>query len=78
MAVNPVPDAPVLSLSQQSLTVSFTPACDCWRVDFYARQGLADRADEKKDGIHLPSLPVPDFGFTFSASRFGSIGVSSH
>jgi LPS-assembly protein len=54
-----------LSLGQHTLTVSFTPACDCWRLDVSAIQRL------KPD----LTLNVPEFGASLTVSRFGSIGT---
>jgi hypothetical protein len=54
----------VLALGQHALTVSLTPACDCWRVDLSVTQTL--KADNK-------TLEVPSVGASFTVSRFGSI-----
>ena len=62
-------DPPVFSLVQHTLSVSFTPACDCWRLDLLARQGLTTDV--------IPTLKMPpDFTVVFTASRFGTFGVS--
>jgi hypothetical protein len=49
-----------LAVLQQQATVTITPACDCWRVDVYAREGAV--------------IKVPDVGVSLTVSRFGSIG----
>ncbi len=55
--------APVLTFTQQTLGIGFTPACDCWRVDLTANQSV------------YPVPVFPNLGFSVSVSRFGSIGV---
>jgi LPS-assembly protein len=50
-----------LQVLQQQASVSLTPACDCWRVDVFAREGAV--------------LKVPDVGVSLTVSRFGSIGT---
>jgi LPS-assembly protein len=59
--------APVMSLSQHSLSVSLSPACDCWRFDLLATQTLTTNPNTQ--------LKVPDFGASVSVSGFGSIGT---
>jgi LPS-assembly protein len=58
---------PVLALAQQSFGVGFTPACDCWRVEGIVRQPI------NTDAAGLPVLTVPNFGFSVTISKFGSI-----
>ncbi len=50
-----------LQVLQQQASVSLTPACDCWRVDVFAREGAV--------------LKAPDVGVSLTVSRFGSIGT---
>jgi len=59
--------APVMSLAQHSLSVSLSPACDCWRFDLSATQRLANSPNTQ--------LAVPEFGANVSVSGFGSIGT---
>lgn len=56
---------PVLALGQHGLSVSFAPACDCWRLEVAAIQRL------KPDN----SIGVPEFAANLTVSRFGSIGT---
>lgn len=53
------------SLSQHTLRVSWSPACDCWRLEVFATQRL------RGDGTY----GIPDVGATLTISRFGSVGV---
>ncbi len=54
-----------LSLTQHTLSVAWTPACDCWRVEAYATQRLSDAR----------LLVWPDLGLTLTVSRLGSLGT---
>ncbi len=51
---------------QHALSVSYGPACDCWRVEAHAIQGIS-----QKSGLRT----VPTFGATLTISRFGSFGA---
>lgn len=48
-------------LTQQTLGVSFSPSCDCWRVEAYA--------------VLRPDHPFPDLGFNIMLARFGTFGA---
>jgi len=52
------------SLVQQAARISFSPSCDCWRLEVGAF--LAGR-----------ELKVPDFNVTLTLARFGSFGTST-
>ena len=69
VAERTVQSAAVLKLSQHSLGVGFSPACDCWRVDVVGSQVIATDAL-----TGLQTLGVPNVGFNVSISKFGSIG----
>lgn len=56
-----------LAMTQHTLGVGLSPACDCWRVDVWATQNLFD------GGKGTPVFPAPSFGFNVTVSRFGSI-----
>ncbi|MBF5044320.1 LPS-assembly protein LptD [Aggregicoccus sp. 17bor-14] len=60
----PPKDAPggpgKLWLEYQTVGVSYSPSCDCWRVD--TRLTLR------------PGVPRPEFGFTVTLAKFGSFG----
>jgi LPS-assembly protein len=56
----------VFGLAQHGLTVGFTPACDCWRLDLTAVQRTSGS-----------TLLVPNFGATLTVAHFGSIGSGS-
>jgi LPS-assembly protein len=47
-------------LAQQSVGLSYGPACDCWRLEVSA--------------VLRPETRVPDFGASLSLSNFGSFG----
>jgi LPS-assembly protein len=53
-----------LALVQHRVQASWMPACDCWRVDLYARESL--KADLTPQ--------MPEFGATVTVSGFGTIG----
>ncbi len=63
---------PGLVLLQQVMTLGVTPACDCWRVDVYARHAPTRASTDAP----LNFLVWPELGFNVSVSRFGSIGSS--
>ncbi len=65
------PSNPVLSLAQHTLSVAFTPACNCWRIDLYARQGLDATSPTR------PKLAVPDVGLLLNIAGLGTIGGAS-
>lgn len=57
----------LFTLGQQTLSVTWTPACDCFRLDATVMQRLSDNG----------TLLLPEFvGFNFSISKFGSFGAS--
>ncbi len=64
--------APILqsnrfALGQQTVSVTWTPACDCFRLDATMMQRLSDNG----------ALLLPEFvGFNFSISKFGSFGAT--
>jgi LPS-assembly protein len=49
------------TLTQQTISLSYGPACDCWRVVGYAR--------------FYPTRLVPDFGLSLTIARFGTFGT---
>jgi LPS-assembly protein len=53
-----------LSFAQYTVGVSWAPACDCWNVSGSMTQRMT--ADNQLGG--------PEFGFSVTVSRFGSIG----
>jgi LPS-assembly protein len=64
----PLPDGTSvrpLTLTQHTLGVAWTPACDCWRVEVTAIQ----RPDAT--GTYL----FPEIGGSVTVTRFGSIGT---
>lgn len=61
-----------LSLTQHSLLVAITPACDCWRVEFSGTQRLQRHPTDLKAPLELTT---PEFSLNFTVSRFGSIGT---
>ncbi|MFZ5788013.1 MAG: hypothetical protein ACOY3Y_16365, partial [Acidobacteriota bacterium] len=56
-----------LAFTQHTIGAGISPACDCWRLDLWAVQGLFDGNTGK------PRVLVPSFGFNVTVSRFGSI-----
>ncbi|MDX2013052.1 MAG: hypothetical protein SFW67_22855 [Myxococcaceae bacterium] len=56
---------PLLSFAQQTVGLSWTPACDCWRLDLSVTNRLTG------SGV----LGPPEFGASFTVSRFGTIGT---
>jgi hypothetical protein len=63
-SVPSLPSKRALALAQHSLTASFMPACDCWRLEVSATQALVN-------GL----LQAPNFRVNLTVSRFGSIGT---
>jgi LPS-assembly protein len=55
----------LLSFAQQTVALSWAPACDCWRLDLAVTNRLTAAG----------ALGPPEFGFNFTVSRFGSIGT---
>ena len=59
--------APVLTLSEQRLGLSYGPPCNCWRVEGHA--------------VHVPSrgnyLVLPTLGASLSISGFGTLGTGT-
>jgi len=51
------------ALVQQSARISFSPSCECWRLEVGAF--LAGR-----------DFKVPDFSVTLTLARFGTFGTS--
>jgi LPS-assembly protein len=63
--------SPLWTLQQQTLGVSLSPSCDCWRLDFFVRSRLQ---------VILPSFrssgpETPDFNLSLNIARFGSFGL---
>jgi LPS-assembly protein len=56
---------PLLSFAQQTVGLSWTPACDCWRLDVSVTNRLTGTG----------TLGPPEFGASFTVSRFGTIGT---
>ncbi len=56
-----------LGLAQHTLSLSWAPACDCWRLDVFATQRV------RPDGRY----GFPDLGAALTVSRFGSLGVGN-
>ncbi|MGZ3459336.1 MAG: LPS-assembly protein LptD, partial [Archangium sp.] len=50
----------VLRMNAQRLTLSYSPSCNCWRIDAYARL--------------LPAPAKFDYGMTVTLANFGSFG----
>jgi hypothetical protein len=50
------------------LSVGFTPACDCWRLDLTATQPIPW-------SMGKPTWLFPQVGFSLSVARFGTIGA---
>jgi len=64
--VKPVafPDGVRWSAEQQTLAVSYSPSCDCWRIEVAARIPRIQN-----------EFPKPDFFFTLVVYRFGGFGI---
>jgi len=68
----PMPIGPQLTFAYHTVSLGFTPACDCWRVDLAVTQRML---------FPLPAvsgyLGGPELFFNFTASRFGSFGLTN-
>jgi LPS-assembly protein len=56
---------PLLSFGQQTVSLSWAPACDCWRLDLSVTNRVTAAG----------TLGPPEPGFNFTVSRFGSFGT---
>jgi hypothetical protein len=56
---------PLLSFGQQTVSLSWAPACDCWRLDLSVTNRVTAAG----------TLGPPELGFNFTVSRFGSFGT---
>ncbi len=68
----PRPVSTKLTFAYQTVSLGFTPACDCWRIDAAVTNRL----------LFTPTVPDgylggPEFYFNFTASRFGSFGSTN-
>jgi hypothetical protein len=67
--------APLWTIQQQTLGVSLSPSCDCWRLDLSARSRLPIIIPGFRV-IHVSNTPlVSDFGASLTIARFGSLGL---
>ncbi|MBX7096347.1 MAG: LPS assembly protein LptD [Myxococcaceae bacterium] len=62
--------APVLTLTQHGVGVTWTPACDCLTVDVAATQRLDDSIRS------VPSYRLPDFSASITIGNFGALGIA--
>jgi LPS-assembly protein len=56
---------PRWSLEQQTAAISYSPSCDCWRVEVGVRLGR----------VGAGGFPTTDFTFQLVVYRFGSFGI---
>lgn len=66
--VQPLADRP---LTQQRLSLSYGPGCDCWRIEGYAWL----RPDGSPPGLLGGPYLFPDFGVSLVIHQFGSFGT---
>ncbi len=59
-----------LALSQHTLGIGVSPACDCFRVEAYATQRLADDAV-----LAVATYRVPDVGLSLTIQNFGTFAA---
>ena len=62
--------APVLTLTQHGVGVTWAPACDCLTVDLAATQRLDDSIRS------APSYRLPDFSASITIGNFGALGIA--
>ena len=71
---NPIATDPALkalTFVQHTLGLSYGPRCECWRVEVYATQRIAEAPVLQGPPTYL----VPDFGASITLTGFGSFGT---